>query len=131
MRDNGFLKDLLDVLKSVLVAVIISLVLVLAFALIVKWAGIPENAIVIVNYVIKFLSVLLGTTAGISRKKNGAVKGAVSGALYIALAFLLFAALTGGFAEAKFSFIDLGCGIAAGALAGIFAVNVKKEKKAA
>ncbi|MDR3216594.1 MAG: TIGR04086 family membrane protein [Clostridiaceae bacterium] len=116
-----------DTVKTTLIALIVSLILILLFAFIVKAAGIGENVITPVNYVIKFISILVGAILGISRKKDGALKGAAAGALYILAAFTVFSLLGGGFDGARFNFIDLAGGIVSGAICGVIAVNFKKE----
>jgi putative membrane protein (TIGR04086 family) len=119
-----------DTMKASLIALLVSLVLVLILAFAVKVAGLGEDIITPVIYAVKLISIAAGAILGISRKKDGALKGAVAGALYILAAFFIFAMLAGA-EHARFNFIDMGGGIVAGAISGIIAVNLKREVAAA
>ena len=120
--------DVTDVLKTVLFSTLISLGLVLIFAIIVRFASVPNKVILPVNIAIKILSVLVGTLISFRHAENGLVKGAIAGLLYMLFTFLIFAALTG-FKDVKFSWIDLVTLPLAGALSGIVAVNIKSKKE--
>lgn len=121
-------KDCADIVKAGLFAVLISLVLVLVFALIVRWASLDETAMTIGNYVIKALSLLTGIIVGFKRKSAGAVKGALAGVLYMLLCVFVFA-VADGFKNVNFSFIDLFTLTLAGIISGIIAVNIKPRKE--
>lgn len=120
-------KDCADVIKASLIAVLISLVLVLVFALIVRWASLDETAMTIGNYVIKAVSLLAGIIIGFKRKSAGAVKGALAGVLYMLIGVFVFA-VADGFKNVQFSFIDLFTLTLAGIISGIIAVNIKPRR---
>ena len=126
-RTSNFKSELLDVLKSVLFSTLISLGLVLIFAIIIKFASLPSNVIMPVNIAIKILSVLIGTLIGFKRPSNGLLKGAFTGLVYMLFTFFIFAALSA-FKDVKFSWIDLITLPIAGAIAGIVAVNIKARR---
>jgi len=77
-------------LKSALLGLIISLVLVLVFAIVVKLTGLNSSMIGIVNQVIKILSVFFGVLFGVVDKKRWLFKGALGGALFAIISFLIF-----------------------------------------
>ncbi|HRF36592.1 MAG TPA: hypothetical protein PLZ09_04760, partial [Clostridia bacterium] len=52
-------EDLIDIVKSSLIAVVSSLVLILLFAIIIKFSGIADNVILAINMVIKSISIVL------------------------------------------------------------------------
>lgn len=119
--------DITDVLKAVLFATLISLGLVLIFALIIKFASLPSNVILPVNIAIKILSLFIGTLIGFKNTQNGLIKGVIGGLVYMLFTFLIFASLNA-FKDVKFSWIDLITLPIAGGISGIIAVNIKGRK---
>lgn len=126
-KTNNIKSNISDVLKAVLLSVLISLGLVLIFAIIIKFASLPSNVIMPVNIAIKIISVLVGTLIGFKNAQNGLLKGAITGLLYMLFTFFIFAALNG-FKDVKFSWIDLITLPIAGAVSGIIAVNIRRKK---
>ncbi len=120
----------LDVLKAVLFSTLISLALVLVFAMVIKFASLDGKIIMPVNIAIKLLSVFLGIIIGFKNRENGLLKGAAAGLVYMLFTFFIFAALNG-FKDVNFSWIDLITLPIAGAISGVVAVNVKGRSKRA
>lgn len=118
--------NIFDVIKSIVFSLIFSLLFILIFAIFVKYLSLGEEVIVPVNYVIKVLSILLGSVIGYKNLEKGAVKGIVVGCLYYLLSILLFSILSGSFAIVKFSAVDIICLCLVGVISGIITVNVKK-----
>ena len=119
--------DVTDVLTAVLFATLISLALVLIFAIVIRFANVENKAIMPVNVAIKILSLLVGVLLAFKNPQNGLVKGAISGLLYMLFTFLIFSALNG-FKDVTFSWIDLITLPVAGAISGIIKVNLKSRK---
>ena len=119
--------DVTDVLKAVLFATLISLALVLIFAIGIRFANVENKVIMPVNVAIKILSLLVGVLIAFKNPQNGLVKGAISGLLYMLFTFLIFSALNG-FKDVTFSWIDLITLPVAGAISGIIKVNLKSRK---
>lgn len=119
--------DVTDVLKAVLFATLISLALVLIFAIVIRFANVENKVIMPVNIAIKILSLLIGVMLAFKNPKNGLVKGAISGLVYMLFTFLIFSALNG-FKDVTFSWIDLITLPIAGAISGIITVNLKARK---
>lgn len=119
--------DITDTIKAVLFATLISLALVLIFALIIKFASLDNNVIMPTNIAIKIVSLLIGILLGFKNPQNGLIKGFVTGLLFMLFTFLIFAALNA-FKDVKFSWIDLITLPIAGALSGILTVNIKARK---
>lgn len=125
MKNNENLKvEVADVLKAVLFATLISLGLVLIFAMIIKFASLDSNIIMPVNIAIKIVSLFLGIIIGFKNPRNGLLKGVITGLVYMLFTFLIFSALNA-FKDVKFSWIDLITLPIAGGISGIIAVNVK------
>ena len=129
MKRINLKPDVIDVLRAVLVSTLISLALVLVFAIILKFSSLPSMAIMPVNIAIKLLSIFVGCLLCFKAKQNGILKGAITGLVYMLLTFFIFAALNA-FKDIKFSWIDLITLPVAGALSGIVAVNLKGRKTA-
>ena len=119
--------DVTAVLKAVLFATLISLALVLIFAIVIRFAHVENKVIMPVNVAIKILSLLVGVLLAFKIPQNGLVKGAISGLLYMLFTFLIFSALNG-FKDVTFSWIDLITLPVAGAISGIIKVNLKSRK---
>lgn len=118
----------MDIIRSTLIAVIISLVGVLALALAVKFSEIGDNVILPINQVIKILSILFGAIFGIKTKESGALKGLFIGLLYTLVSVFVFLILNKTLSGASFNYVDFATGAAAGLISGIIAVNFKKKK---
>ena len=128
--ERGVVRFVLDIIKTVVIAVLVSMVLVLVFALIVKATDLNENVIGYVNVGIKIVSVLVGAFLGFKKGgKGGWLKGLLSGLLYVVTSFLVFHAISGGFSGATLSLVDVLTGAAVGLITGILVVNVKKSAK--
>lgn len=119
--------DVTDVLKAVLFATLISLALVLIFAIVIRFANVENKVIMPVNIAIKILSLLVGVLLAFKNQQNGLVKGAISGLAYMLFTFLIFSALSG-FKDVTFSWIDLITLPVVGAISGIITVNLKARK---
>ncbi len=119
--------DVLDILKAVLFSTLISLGLVLIFAIVIKFAALQSGVILPVNIAIKLISVLVGVLIGFKHAQNGLLKGAISGLVYMLFTFFIFAALSA-FKDVKFSWIDLVTLPIVGAISGIIAVNIRSRR---
>ena len=128
--ENSVVRWILDVIKTVVIAILVSMVLVLVFALIVKSTNIGDQVITYVNLGIKIVAVLVGCLVGFKRGgKAGWLKGLISGLLYVVTSFLVFAAISGKPSFDGLTWLDFVTGAIVGLLCGIIAVNVKKGAK--
>ena len=112
------------IIKGTATAVIVTLVGVLIFAAIVKFALLSASVIKAVNQFIKILSIFLGCFLFI-RGKQGLIKGVLIGVLSTVITYLLFGLFGGEVAFNYHFFLDLLFGLILGAIFGIIAVNVK------
>mgnify|MGYP001031213785 CR=1 FL=1 len=115
-----------EVIKTVIVAVIISLVAILLMAFLIKLFNISTTAIPIINQVIKGVSILVACLICIKTPSNGWVKGIVAGLLYIMLAFVIFSLLDGKFKFGLNILNDVAIGAISGMISGIIAVSIRK-----
>lgn len=122
-------EDLIDIVKSSLIAVVSSLVLILVFAIIIKFTNIEDKIILVINLVIKSLSVVIGILFGVKNAKLGAVKGFASGLLFVVVTYALFAIIN---LDAKIDImmiIDSVVILVESLISGIIAVNIKDRKE--
>ena len=128
--EKGVARQILDIVKTVVIAILISMVSVLVFALVVKSTDVGEDVIGYVNLAIKILSVVIGCLIGFRRGSGfGWLKGVISGLLYVVTSFLVFSAISGEFSLADVSVLDLVTGAVVGLLSGVLTVNLKKSAK--
>ena len=128
--EKGVVRWILDIVKTVVIAVLVSMVSVLVFALIVKATDIGDDAIKYVNLGIKIVSVLIGCLIGFKRGSgSGWLKGLLSGLLYVLTSCLVFSAISGGFSATDLSWLDLVTGAVVGLICGVLTVNLKKGAK--
>ena len=119
--------SILGVLKGVLVAVCVSIVGVLAFALVYKFVQMGDTTIKIVNQIIKVVSVVLGVNVALkSDRSKGAIKGLLVGAIYSVVAYAVFGLLSATFTFSISILFDILFAGLVGLIAGIFLVNLKK-----
>ena len=86
-----------EILKALIFAVIISLVLVVLAAFLVKWFNIADNYIKIINQVIKGLSIFIAAAICLKLPYNGWLRGVILGVLFILIAVVVFSLLGDGF----------------------------------
>ncbi|MCK9574853.1 MAG: TIGR04086 family membrane protein [Clostridia bacterium] len=121
-------KAFVQVLKGAVIGVIISLILVLLFALIIKLTDISDSVITPINQIIKILSIFIGVYFALKNSYySGMFKGILVGLFYTVLSFLVFSALDGTFVLDTSFVNDLLFGGITGAISGIILVNLKRN----
>lgn len=117
---------LANILKGSLIAVSISLILILLFAVLIKLTNIPDVAISPVNQVIKIISIFFGCFLCLKKlPQKGLLTGSFVGMLYTVLAFLIFSLLGGTFSFNLTLLSDIIFASIIGGICGIMAVNKK------
>jgi putative membrane protein (TIGR04086 family) len=117
--------DIIAILKSSIIAIIMTLVCFAIFAIIIKVADLQETIIAPVVQVIRTLSIAFGgMLAAKSSKKLGWLKGGITGVVYVLLAFMISSMFGGSIFMGSVIFSDILLGIIAGAVGGIIGVNV-------
>lgn len=120
--------SILTVLKGAIIALVISLLSILAFAFIIKLTGLNDNLIKPINQIIKVLSIFIGCL--LAFKKDGEktlIKGAIIGVLYIILAFVLFSILNGSFDFSAGIFLDIFFGLIVGVICAVVCNLFRKK----
>lgn len=125
-HSNSVLKN---VIKGTLIALVVSLISILLFALIIKFTNMSNNLISPINQVIKILSIFIGVMFALKHNKSkGLVNGLLIGLFYTTVAFIIFSLLNKNFCFDKSLFNDLIFGGIAGIICGIISVNLKSKK---
>lgn len=116
-----------ETLIAIFVAIVISLLLVVVAAFMIKLFNAPDTAIVIINQVIKGLSILLSCLICLRLPHNGWLRGFIVGLIYVAVAFVVFSLLSGEFIIDLSLLNDCVLGGVTGLISGIIAVNIRKR----
>lgn len=116
-----------DILKGALISVSATLIMILLFAVLIRFFNISDGWIFPINQVIKIVSIILGLIAMLkSTKEKGFVKGLLLGALYFVLSFFIFSILQGNFSISIKNLYDFLLTALMGGLIGIILVNIFK-----
>ena len=117
----------LQIVKGSMVALCISMVFILAFALVLRFFNINQSFIMPINQVIKIISILIGVFSALKKNKsNGLLKGFLIGLTYSVLAYVVFCLLSLSFSFSLTLMLDIICCSLLGAICGVFAVNIGK-----
>ena len=118
----------LEITKGTIFSLIISMVMIIIFAIIIRFANIPDSWIMPINQVIKGVSILIGVLIALRGSTKGFVKGLIIGLLYAILSYIVFSILSSTLSIGVTNFTDLLFSAVLGAVSGLIAVNVGKNK---
>jgi putative membrane protein (TIGR04086 family) len=125
--DSSRRNMLFSVFSGVIVAVAVTLVLILIFALLIRFFNISDKAIFPVNQVIKVISIFVGSITVIKTvKSRGFLMGVLLGVLYYILSYLVFSLLQGGFSLNLSNVYDFLLTTIMSGVIGIISVNIIK-----
>lgn len=117
--------DFFPIVKAILLALGVSLLLAVTFAVVLRATSWGENIVYPVNQVIKVIAVMVGTLVFV-RGEKGWLQGGIVGLLFTALSYLAFSSIGGDFSLSWLILLELGVAFLAGSLSGILAVNLRK-----
>ena len=118
----------LSLFSGVFLAIASTLIMILLFALLIRFLNISDNFIFPVNQVIKVISLLLGVMLVLKKQSNkGFLKGLILGLLYYILSTIVFSVLQGSFSFKLNSVFDLLLTVLISGIIGIIVVNAKKR----
>ena len=112
-------------IKGTLTVVIVSLVSVLAFAILVKLFPLSQGVVRTVNQFLKAMAVVLASVIAV-KGSGGLFKGALIGAIGSVLTAILFSWVGGDMATLLTLICETAFGLIVGAIAGVIAVNLRK-----
>ena len=108
------------------ISLVVTLALVIIFALFIKWFNWGDGVILPVNIGIKIISLAVGVFIFTKDGTKGVVKGLLIGLVYTTLCFLIFSLLTKTFIlDASLLYDYLLC-LTGGVILGIIGVNIRK-----
>lgn len=120
--------NILNLLKGTLAAVSTTLILILLFALLIRFFDISDSWIFPVNQVIKVISLFVGIISTIKvDAKNGFIKGLLLAISYFLLSYIVFSILQGRLAFALTNLYDFLITALMGGIIGIIVVNIKRR----
>lgn len=130
MSNNDLVKKnnlFISILKGAIVSLAVSLVLILIFALVIRFFSVSDSLIFPINQVIKIISLFVGVMA-LTRgcKEKGLLKGAILGLVYFLLSFIVFSILQGDFSIGMSNIYDLLLTTLMGGIIGVIAVHIGK-----
>ena len=115
---------LISIFNGTIVALSVTLVLILGFALIIRFFNVNESLIFPVNQIIKVISLLIGCFTFLKKNsKKGFIKGLLIGLLYYVLSYIIFSILQGSFSINISNFYDLILTTLMSGIIGIIIVN--------
>ena len=119
--ENNFFVNLI---KGVGIAFIFTIILLIIFSAILTFTNINENVINPVIITITGISILIGSSIANNKiKKNGLLNGALVGAIYILIIYIISSLLNWRFGLNLQSLIMIVVGMIFGMLGGIIGVN--------
>ncbi len=120
---GGFL---LRTLKGVAIALAISLLAAMVFAVILRFTTLPDRAVYPVNQTLKAVALCVGVLLSV-RGERGFLQGIVIGVLYTVLSYVLFSALCGDFSLSFWILVEGLSAVLLGAVSGALAVNLREK----
>ncbi len=118
-------ENLIRVIKGSGIALEITILLLFIFAILLTYTNIQENTMIPVVISITIISILVGSSLSTLKiKKNGLLNGALVGAIYILLIYIISSLTGSGFSLNIMSIIMLVSSIIAGMIGGIVGVNL-------
>ena len=122
---------LLQLVKSSVLGVLISIVLVLILAFVLKFVELSDGVITILDEIIKIISIFIATINLVKKSPYKLLyKGALIGAVYTILTFIVFSALRGNYTFGATFIVDIIMGAVVGIIVAIM-VNIFKIDKVA
>lgn len=116
----------LELTKGTIFSLIISMVLIIIFAIIIRFTNISDGAIMPINQGIKAISIFFGILLALKGSQKGFVKGLIIGLLYAVLSYLVFSILSSTMSIGLTTLTDIIFDSVLGAISGLIAVNIKK-----
>ncbi|MCI8587410.1 MAG: TIGR04086 family membrane protein [Clostridia bacterium] len=125
MKNNSII-NILNILKGVVIAILLTLVFLLIFAIILTYTNVKEDTISPVIIVITALSIIIGSSvANMKISKNGIFNGAIIAIIYMLIIYLISSLVSNQFEITGASLIMILTSVICGILGGIIGVNKK------
>lgn len=128
MDKSAIKRAILDVVRGVIIALVLSMILVLLVSVIAKYTDMSDQVATALNQIIKVIALFGGILLGFRSGKWGLVLGLVAGLLFTLLSFGIFSLISGKLDFNQITVFDFLLGLLAGGASGILVVNLKALK---
>lgn len=119
-----------SILKGILIAAGVTLLGMLLIAALTLFAHISDNLLLLLNQLLKAVSIILGTFAAVGRGgSRGFVTGAVTALIYMILGYAFYIALGSGVYSFSTMLGEMLLGAAVGAVTGAILANMRPRKR--
>lgn len=126
LTKNNIIMNILNIFKGVLIAIALTLIFLLIYAIVLTYTNVSEDTIAPVIIVITALSIIIGSSiANMKISKNGILNGSAIGIIYLIIIYLISSLIKNQFELTGASFIMIVTSIICGILGGIIGVNKK------
>ena len=126
VNKSEFSENIFRIFKGSIASIILTLILLLIFAIILTYTPTSEKTIKPIIIVISGISILVGSSISTLKiKKNGMINGGLVGLIYILVIYLLSSTAGTGFGLNIYSIIMFLVSIIMGIIGGIVGVNLK------
>lgn len=119
--------NIVKIIKSSLVGVITSILLVLLFAFVLKFIDLNSGVIAVVDQIIKIISIFIAILVLSKNVDKLLIKGLLVGITYSVLTFIVFSILNGGINFSIAIFTDIAFSALVGGVGAIL-LNIIKRK---
>ena len=121
-------RSFITIIKGTVISLVLTLLLLLVFAIILTYTNVSESMIPAVIIVITAISLLIGSSIANKKiKKNGILNGGMIGGIYLLSLYIISSVINGSFSMGLKSIIMVTIGILFGIIGGIIGVNSKKS----
>ena len=122
VRNKGLFKS---IISGTIVAVTSTLIMILIFALLIRFFNIKDTFIFPVNQIIKVTSLFIGSFVSLKGvKSNGFLKGILIGLIYFVLSFIVFSILQNKFSLTMSNVYDLILTTLMGGIVGLIVIHL-------
>ena len=116
-----------QVISGTLSAISMALILILLFAVIIRFTSLSDDFIKPINQVIKIICILIGVNISLKHDcQKGWLKGLCIGFFFSIIAYLLFSILGSTFSFNFATIVDILFSTLIGLIAGMLCVNIQK-----
>ena len=120
------LTDIANILKSALIGVVVSILLVLLFAFVLKFVDLGSAPISLVDQIIKILSIIVAILM-LNKNDGLLIKAIITGAIYSVITFIVFSVLNGSMVFSVGILTDIAFSALVGGAVAIL-LNIIKKK---
>lgn len=117
--------NILRIIKWILIAYLITIVLILLYAVLLTYTNLPESTMPLIVLLISMLSILISSSLSVKKiKEKGLINGAIIGSSYTIILYILSSIFLTGFQLNSYSIITILLCAGIGCIGGIIGVNI-------